>query len=116
MSPKDSLTTSISPSERGVVVSLVGSASMDLCDQLHKTLEDACQSRPPLLIIDLTGLEFICSLGLGAIVVAYLRVQKNGGRVALVGPSEAIQNVLTATKLGNLMTIYPTIEDAHTGR
>ncbi len=108
----DSLNIKISQVAEGVIVTLVGNASMELCDRLGASLQEACQKRPKLLALDLARLEFICSLGLGAIVVAYLRVNKYGGKVVLASPIDAVREMLTTTKLGTLLPVTDTVEDA----
>lgn len=96
----------------GLVVSLVGSASMELCDELNTALFEACQSKPQILVVDLADLSFICSLGLGGLVAAYLRVQKYGGKLSLSRPSAAIREMLEVTKLGTLLPVYDTPAEA----
>lgn len=116
MAIADKLTTEVVQLERGVLVTPVGSASMDLCDRLQASLEKACQMRPRVLVIDLSRLDFICSLGLGGIVVAFLRMHKSDGRLALARPSPAIREILATTRLGTLMPIYDSVEEALAGR
>lgn len=115
MRTTDTLKIDTSWHETGLVVSLAGSASMDLCDQLNAALLEACQSKPQMLVINLAELTFICSLGLGGLVAAYLRVQKYGGRLALACPSQAIREMLEVTKLGTLLPVYDTSQQALAG-
>ncbi len=112
MSITDTLEIDVSQSDRNVVVTLAGSASMEHCDRLNTSLLEACQMGPRVLVLDLSKLSFICSLGLGGIVVAYLRVQKQGGCIALVRPLPEIRNMLAATKLGTLLPVCDSVEEA----
>ena len=65
-----------------------------------------------ILVIDLSELNFICSLGLGSIVAAYLRARKLGMPTRLVGPRPEVMDVLALTKLDTLMPVYGTVGDA----
>ncbi len=112
MGSKDALDIDISEREEGVVVTLEGSASMELCDKLNEALYAACESRPQALVIEMSKLRFICSLGLGGLVAAYLRVQKHGGKLMLAGPGESIREMLEVTKLGTLLPVYDSPEEA----
>ena len=96
----------------GVIVSLTGSASMELCDQLNAALFEACGKKPETLVVDLSRLDFICSLGLGGLVAAYLRQQNHGGRLAVAAPNEAVLEVLNVTRLGTLLPVFKTSEAA----
>lgn len=107
-------TLNISTRRQGttVIVALAGSASMEHCEQLATQLLQACETKPPALVVDLTALEFICSLGLGGIVAAYIRMQRHGGKLVLAAPGGAIRDMLTVTKLGTLLKVHATVEQA----
>jgi len=112
MHVSDALSISTTQEGNGVVVTLAGSASMELCEQLNEALFDACQQRPQALVIDMSGLTFICSLGLGGLVAAYLRVQKHGGKLLLANPAESIRDMLKVTRLGQLLPVYDSPREA----
>lgn len=98
--------------DRAVVLTLSGSASMDVCDGLNQQLEDIGGDEPDILVIDVTDLDFICSMGLGSIVAAHLRAQRSGGSVRLAGPTDAIRKLLEVTQLDKLFPIYDTPAEA----
>ena len=100
--------------DRAVVLTLSGSATMDACDGLHRRLEDVGRDGPATLVIDVTDLDFICSMGLGGIVAAHLRAQRSGGSVRLAGPTDAIRKLLEVTQLDTLFPVYDTPAEALT--
>lgn len=108
MTAPDRLRIDINPSDRDVVVQLRGTASMEHCDRLNTALMKAAESKPRLLVIDLDQLDFICSIGLGAIVSAFLRARRYGGQMALGAPNEAIREMLDLTRLDTLIDVYDT--------
>ena len=112
MGKMDQLEIETTSRREGVVVSLRGSASMELCERLNDALFGACESHPKRLVIDLTDLRFICSLGLGSIVAAYLRLQKAGGRLLLASPNEAIREMLGVTRLDTLLPVFDDVATA----
>lgn len=108
----ESLDTEVKTAEGGIIVSLRGSASMELCDKLNETLLEACRRKPATLVLDLSGLTFICSLGLGGLIAAYLRVKRYGGQMALVSPNDEIREMLKLTKLGTILMVYESAQEA----
>lgn len=108
----ETLDTEIATVEGGIIVTLRGSASMELCDKLNNTLLDACKKKPATLVLDLADLTFICSLGLGGLIAAYLRVKRYGGQMALVSPNEDILEMLNLTKLCTILMVYETAQEA----
>lgn len=95
-----------------VVVRLSGSADMDSCQLLNERLMEASEGSPTLLVLDLAGLGFICSLGLGAIVAAYLRMVRIEGRLRLVGPPDQVRELLRITKLDTLLEVHDSVAQA----
>lgn len=97
-----------------VVVRLSGSADMDSCHLLNERLMEASEDSPKLMVLDLAGLDFICSLGLGAIVAAYLRMIRIKGRLRLVGPPEQVRELLRITKLDTILEVHDSVSGAMT--
>lgn len=95
-----------------VVVTVSGSATMETSAELNERLVETVQDPIPLLVIDLAGLDFVCSEGLGAIVNAHLKCVRQGGRVRLAGPTEPIRELLDLTRLSKLFSIFPTVNEA----
>jgi len=64
------------------------------------------------VVISLEGCEFIDSTGIAAIVQAYGRFSKRGGRVAVYAPSDQVLRVLSATGLTSNGLVFETAEEA----
>ncbi len=111
-SSADALDIRVEPRDRCTVVRLTGSANMVMCDRLRDQLVKLVSEESPHLVLDIAGLEFISSLGLGGIIAAHLRCRRLGGRLLLVAPQPAILDVLNVTKLNLLLPVHPTVDDA----
>jgi anti-sigma B factor antagonist len=53
------------------------------------------------LVVDMTQLSYIDSAGVGALVGAYVRHQKEGHKVTLAGTNERVRNTLKVTRVDN---------------
>src|SRR6266498_1702278 len=53
----------------------------------------------PKLILDFTNVPYVDSAGVGALVGAYVRHQKEGHTVTLAGASERVRNTLKITQV-----------------
>jgi anti-sigma B factor antagonist len=53
------------------------------------------------LVLDFTSVPYIDSAGVGALVGAYVRHQKEGHSVTLAGASERVRNTLKITQVEN---------------
>lgn len=95
-----------------VVLRLRGSAGMEEADHLRRRLEELAAKKSPLIVLDLTAMEFISSLGLGAIVTGHLRSRHHNGQLRLVNPQPAVLHLLETTRLTKLFGIYSSVEKA----
>jgi anti-sigma B factor antagonist len=64
------------------------------------------------LILDLSGVPFVDSVGIGALVGAYVSRQRDGRKVALVGVGERVQAALSISQLTQLFPTFPSVEAA----
>ena len=94
------------------LVCVRGSCTMSVADRLTQKLVDLASEQTPLIIIDMAGLDFIESTGLGGIVAGYLRARKNGGEIRLLSPPPFIRQLLQLTRLTQLFQICTTLDDA----
>ena len=66
----------------------------------------------PALIIDFTGVPYIDSAGIGALVSAYVTHNKSGRSLALVGVNERVRNALIVTRVESFFRFFPSLEEA----
>ncbi|MFB3890398.1 MAG: STAS domain-containing protein [Phycisphaerae bacterium] len=94
------------------VVRIEGSASFAVADKLRSRLEKLAAEQAPLVVLDLTALDFICSPGLGAIISLHIKSRHHAGRIRLVNPQPAVLEILGTTRLTKLFPIFPNVEQA----
>jgi anti-anti-sigma factor len=64
------------------------------------------------LLVDLSGLTFMASMGLRTLVAAARSLADLGGRMALVGPQPNVEKVLETTGIGEMIGVHPSLEAA----
>jgi anti-sigma B factor antagonist len=75
--------------------------------------QDAIRSKSsPTLIIDFTGVPYIDSAGIGALVGAYVTHNKDGRTLGIVGVSERVMNALKVTRVEKFFRFFPTVDSA----
>jgi anti-sigma B factor antagonist len=67
-----------------------------------------------LLILDLADMPYIDSAGIGCLVGAHVSRENSGRRLILVGTHERLLTSLKVTKVDQLFTLAPTLEEALT--
>jgi anti-sigma B factor antagonist len=93
------------------VLAIEGDLDLVAAPDLRVRLADAAE-RAPLLVLDLTNLDFVDSTGLGVLVGTHRRLRDAGGEMRLAGASARIQRVLSVTGLDQVFSTFPTVGDA----
>ena len=65
------------------------------------------------LILDLSGVPYIDSAGIGALVGAYVNHQKDGRSLALVGVTQRVRDAMQVTRVEQFFRFYDTEAAAH---
>ena len=66
------------------------------------------------LIIDFTGVPYVDSAGIGALVGAYVTHNKDGRSLALVGVNDRVRNAMIVTRVEPFFRFFSTVADAET--
>lgn len=72
--------------------------------------EMAVDSKVLLCAIDLSGVRFMDSSGMGVLVSLLTKFRNRGGELVLIKPSDHIRKLLIVTKLNAIFTITETDE------
>ena len=91
------------------VIGSVDSADSNVLLDFFNELIDAGQIR---LVVDITGMDFIVSMGLGVFVRTHTRLRAAGGFFRLVGPEPFILQIIKTTGLDRLLAIYDSLDQA----
>ena len=96
-----------------VVVVVAGDVDLgtapDFEDELARAVESGLDAG---LVIDLTGVSFIDSTGLNALVRAFERQRLIGESLALVSDDSRVKMMLEVTRLDRVLRRYPTRDEA----
>ncbi len=65
-----------------------------------------------LLILDVTDMPYIDSAGIGCLVGAHISRENSGRKLILVGANDRLITSLKVTKVEQLFTMSPTMEEA----
>jgi len=96
-----------------VVITLKGNVmggpdSQEFQDLLHKLLEENKKN----IIVDLGGVKFMNSTGLGMLISGYTSVKNGGGALVLANATEKINSLLVITKLITIFDNYNSVDEA----
>jgi anti-anti-sigma factor len=108
----DGLCVSFDNRRDAMVIHLDGSAGITSADELERAARRIKIQRPRRLIVDLTNLSFIASLGLGVLVALSAAVRAEGGTMQLVAPRPYIADAIKRCRLDRLLPMYADMDAA----
>ena len=94
------------------VLSVGGEIDVYTAPKLREQLVDLVNSGQYHLVVDMEGVEFLDSTGLGVLVGGLKRVRAHEGSLRLVCTQERILKIFRITGLTKVFPIYDSVADA----
>jgi anti-sigma B factor antagonist len=92
------------------VVSFTGELDLTTVPQARDALLQAATMHPgETVVVDLDGVSFLDSMGLGVLVGGLRRARGGGGDVVLVCSAPRILDLLALTRLDRVFATFPTV-------
>lgn len=64
------------------------------------------------LIVDMSGVAYIDSAGLGSLIAAYVSRERENRKLVLTSVSERVKTVMAVSGVQDLFVTYPSVDDA----
>jgi anti-sigma B factor antagonist len=94
------------------LVSVAGELDMSTSADLRRRVEANLRRGRNCVVIDLSGVTYMDSSGLAALIAAHQLTEERRGRLALVIRSEAVRRTVEVRGLDRVFTIVATREEA----
>ncbi len=105
------LSIDLSQGEAHWLLSLSGDLDYGECASFRMSIDRVLKSSPPSTVVDLSGLEYLDSSGLGLLLSLSKEYGAQGGRLVLV-TNETVDNILSLTRLNGIFSTAGSIDDA----
>lgn len=89
--------------EHSIDASNAGDFREALCGVLGST---------PKIVLDMAGLDFVDSAGLGALLSCLHETQRHNGQLLLAAMSHSVQTLMELMRMDGVFSIHPSVEDA----
>ncbi len=96
-----------------VVLELSGEIDMSTGPQLRQTIVQRVQEGDIKIILDLSGIDFVDSTGLGVLIGGLKRTRSHGGDLQCVGLTEPLKEMFKLTGLDAVLYTEDGKEDFH---
>lgn len=105
------LSIDLSQGDTHWLLSLSGDLDYGECASFRMSIDRVLKSSPPSTIVDLSGLEYLDSSGLGLLLSLSKEYGAQGGRLVLV-TNETVDNILSLTRLNGIFSTAGSVDDA----
>ena len=97
------------------VVAPTGRLDVAGAPALKEAISEVVKNGPPRIVIDMEGVSFVDSTGLGSVISALKQVRGSQGEMRLAAPNQQARVVLELATLDRVFPYYATVEEALTG-
>ena len=97
------------------VVAPTGRLDVAGAPALKEAISEVVKNGPPRIVIDMEGVSFVDSTGLGSVISALKQVRGSQGEMRLAAPNQQARVVLELTTLDRVFPYYATVEEALAG-
>jgi anti-sigma B factor antagonist len=106
----------ISNHQDAAVIEVRGEVDLYTSPQVREAIVGVTRRRTPLVIVDLTGVDYMDSSGVATLVEGLQFCRGYGGAFRLAGLGETVRQVFRFAKLDTVFEIYPSAGEALAAR
>ncbi|ONI92712.1 hypothetical protein ALI22I_02455 [Saccharothrix sp. ALI-22-I] len=97
---------------RGLAVTrVIGEVDLAGVDLIRAELDAQLERRPPVLVVELSEVTVLGSLGIAALIDGHYRAQAAGVEFVVVASHRSVIRPLQLTEVDRLLTVFPTLDD-----
>ncbi len=96
-----------------MLLGLRGDLDVETVQLVRTQLDDIEADPPPLLVIDLSGLSFMDSTGLGLVAAAHARATEQRRRCVVVRPLAPVDKAFSLTGLADVFETVRSVDEIY---
>jgi anti-anti-sigma factor len=81
---------------------------------IETQFSEYCTGEKPLVLVDLSQVELLASIGIRLLMLNAKSVASRSGRMVLLSPNAEVRNVLEVTGIPGMIPVYDGFESAET--
>lgn len=89
---------------------ITGEIDLHASPELRQALHELIAAKPPRLLLDMSGVEYIDSSGLAVLIEYMKESQSFGGKLGLFALREKVQSILRLVGLDRFFVLEDTVE------
>ena len=102
----------VSPHGRWTVLAVTGELELATAPRLRQAVVSLVGEGRVDIVVDLSGVDFLDSVGLGVIVSALKRVRGRDGQLVVAGAVPRVRALFELTRLDEIIDLFDTVDAA----
>lgn len=98
--------------DRSEVLPLKGEIDLHVSPSVTASLNALIEKKPQRLVVDLSGVTYIDSAGLAALIEAMQKVEAYGAKFLLAELQETVRSIFEISRLDQVFQIFPNVDAA----
>ena len=95
-------------------INLIGKLDILGVGAIETKFAGYCAGEKPRVLVDLSGVEYMSSIGIRLLTLNAKAVTSRGGRMVLLGPISEVREILEVTGIPSIIPLYDGLEAAET--
>lgn len=95
-----------------LVLTLGGGITIGRCEALEEQVVSLIAAGEKRVVLDVTGITFLDSAGIGTLVACFTKLKKAGGDMRVAGAAGKVESVLKMTQVDKVVRFFPTADSA----
>jgi anti-sigma B factor antagonist len=104
--------TEVQQESNSTIINVTGSVDALTASELSRVLTNEINEGHANLVVDLTGVEFMSSAGLRALLGAVKETRSSGGDLRIISTNPGIDKVLKMSGFHNIAKVFPSQAEA----
>jgi anti-sigma B factor antagonist len=101
--------------ENGIrLIKLIGKLDIIGVGEIETKFSGYCAGDSPLVVVDLSDVEFLASIGIRLLIINAKSIASRRGRLVLLKPIPEVRSVLEVTGIPSIIPLYDGLESAET--
>jgi anti-sigma B factor antagonist len=96
------------------LIKMIGRLDITGVGTIETEFAGYCAGENPRVLVDLSDIEFLASIGIRLLIGNAKSISGRGGRMVLINPSQEVRSVLEITGIPAIIPIYDGLESAET--
>lgn len=98
--------------EDATIVRMIGEGHLDDAKKIAEAFDALVETKPALVVVDMSGLSFAASLTMGALVKLRGQIKQGGGSLRMAALQPMVAEAFSMARLDWTIPTFPTVEQA----